>query len=890
LAAALIGRAIGAPALNVAAPAAATALLVVELRRQEARHAIHLHLLAAAVVAYALLNGATALVTTRAGTPLTLLPQIAAGMQPAITPIVFYFLGVTLCAPIARHIASMRGAPPPPTSHNPSVNPTTAPNTRLTQATTRLACALAGIALPLAGWAVIQALRAARSGAPIDTPISVGLPDPASLANLLALAVVITSASDAPNATLRFLLGAEPDALASNRRWRGTLARAYRLTLALVAPLGALALIMAIALTWSRMALLATGVALVVVSVARRRAGRLVLFALAVVVALALVPRGFSGWFGASFVVGAATLSPAQAPTFMATLAGLTVMGLALARLWVAYDRLRPTSGAAGLTLAALGAMAYALVASMTSAPLSEPVTGVVCWLLLGMASGVADALEQSAGRAEPHNNTRDTVSHAERLMDSARLAARLTLADAARGYPLRTLYVMDDTANAEARAALAETIRAFDGRRVAPQIMTLPANRSDTPTSAPHGGARGMRRGWAIILAAWRRWVAAWRRWATLLRVALDTRPDLLVAVSPGAYLPTVFAGRLIGVPVQWHAREVAPAGLQRALDLFAPWTSGIVACSQHVARSFQIEALGARVRVVRMGVAAPAPITAERRRELRASLGITDDDLLLIAPGEIASGSGHADLIQAMRLVRVRYPRATLLLASEARVGDMWAAHDKARPDPDEAVLTNATSAADTETCLCADPRQGERLACAIALNHLGGAIQALGPRADLATVIGACDLAVFPQWSAPFSRGLTLALAQGVPIIATQAGALPEQLTDAWGCLLVEPRDPAALAEALTQGLSRLGALRTQARHNRTLARDWQSAAVEAARLQTLYRQLCLPTPRKRTRALRQPTTALPTGQTPRSIPLTARSYAWAAALWNADAEER
>lgn len=855
LALALIGQAVGAHALDAIAPLLATALLAVSLWRPEARRAIQLHLLAAAVVAYALLNGVAGLagiLALRAGPPVALLAQIAAGLAPAITSPACYFVGVTLSAPIARRSAWSRQQPSPPAAPTAYAQLSPPPNTRLTLAMTRLACALVGVALPLAGWAMWRAMATQWRGAPLAAPASVGLANPATLANLLALAVVVASASDAPNATLRFLLGASPRALAPDRRARAWLAGAYRTLLAICVPLGALALVAGIALTWSRTALLATGAALLVVSVARRRFGRLVVFALALAVVLALTPRGFSGWFGASFVVNAANLSSAQAPTFMARLAALTVMGLAMARLWVAYGRLRPASGAAGVTLAALGAMIYTLVASMTSMPLSEPVVGVVCWLLLGMASGVGDALEQSAQsmrHAKQPSGARATQSgQTDHLVDGVTLAARAIVADAARAYPLRAHFILDTAASAETRIALAETIRAFDRRRVAPQVMTLAPINTEAQTSVVRGRARAKRSGRRLLPDSLRQCIGMWHSWTELLRGALDAQPDLLIAASPGAYLPTIFAGRLIGVPVQWHAREIAPPELQLALDTFAPWTAGVIACSQYVARSFQIEALGARLRVVRQGVIAPAPLVEEQRQALRAALGVGDADPLMIYPGEIVSGSGHADLIQALRIVRARYPRAQLLLVSEATDGEE---NTNAQYERDEGVATTPTTNANLCDLICADPRQEQRLACAISLNQLNGAIRSLGARADLSAVIGACDLAVFPQWAAPFSRGLTLALAQGVPIVAVQAGALPEQLADAWGCLLAPPRDPAALAQTLCQAIARLGALRDQARHNRTLARDWHSASLEAARLKTLYRQICLPAGRARQR---------------------------------------
>ncbi|HLY30772.1 MAG TPA: glycosyltransferase, partial [Ktedonobacterales bacterium] len=177
--------------------------------------------------------------------------------------------------------------------------------------------------------------------------------------------------------------------------------------------------------------------------------------------------------------------------------------------------------------------------------------------------------------------------------------------------------------------------------------------------------------------------------------------------------------------------------------------------------------------------------------------------------------------------------------------------------------------------------------RLRVAITLNGLDDVIHLLGPRDDLATLVGISDLAVFPQWATPLSRGVSLALAHGLPVIATEGGNLPEQVADAWGCLTVAPGDPAGLAQAMAEAIEELAALTRDARHNRALSHDWLRAEVEVARLQTLYRAICLPDGPASTlhmpaaREVGSPATDDSRQTAP--FPLVSRSRAWANTLW-------
>ena len=72
---------------------------------------------------------------------------------------------------------------------------------------------------------------------------------------------------------------------------------------------------------------------------------------------------------------------------------------------------------------------------------------------------------------------------------------------------------------------------------------------------------------------------------------------------------------------------------------------------------------------------------------------------------------------------------------------------------------------------------------------------------PRAELASVYAAADVALFPVvWQEPFGIVPLEAMACGTPVVATGTGGSASFLVDGGNCLLVPPGDPAALARAV------------------------------------------------------------------------------------------
>jgi glycosyltransferase involved in cell wall biosynthesis len=111
--------------------------------------------------------------------------------------------------------------------------------------------------------------------------------------------------------------------------------------------------------------------------------------------------------------------------------------------------------------------------------------------------------------------------------------------------------------------------------------------------------------------------------------------------------------------------------------------------------------------------------------------------------------------------------------------------------------------------------------------------------GPRADLAAVYAACDIAVhYPVYPDPYPTVVHLAMAAGKPVIGSAIGGIPEQIEHERTGLLVPAADPAALAAAILH-LARHAELRASLG-----SAGWQairarfSPTVQAQRLTELY----------------------------------------------------
>jgi glycosyltransferase involved in cell wall biosynthesis len=137
-----------------------------------------------------------------------------------------------------------------------------------------------------------------------------------------------------------------------------------------------------------------------------------------------------------------------------------------------------------------------------------------------------------------------------------------------------------------------------------------------------------------------------------------------------------------------------------------------------------------------------------------VRRDLGLDRDDLVLGMVSALRPEKGHDAAIEAVALLRARFPQLRLLIVGEGHAGS--------------------------------DIR---RLA-----NALGDTVVMPGSRSDVMQIFDAIDICLHPSRADAFPTTLLEAMAASVPIVATSVGGIPEIVADGHTGVLV-PSPPTA-----------------------------------------------------------------------------------------------
>ena len=100
------------------------------------------------------------------------------------------------------------------------------------------------------------------------------------------------------------------------------------------------------------------------------------------------------------------------------------------------------------------------------------------------------------------------------------------------------------------------------------------------------------------------------------------------------------------------------------------------------------------------------------------------------------------------------------------------------------------------------CVEPRYRIELERRAADLNLAGRVIFTGERTDVLQIVREVNISVQPSLTESFSNSLLESMANGLPVIATNVGGNPELVDDGLNGILVPPRDPPALARAMTQ----------------------------------------------------------------------------------------
>jgi glycosyltransferase involved in cell wall biosynthesis len=162
-----------------------------------------------------------------------------------------------------------------------------------------------------------------------------------------------------------------------------------------------------------------------------------------------------------------------------------------------------------------------------------------------------------------------------------------------------------------------------------------------------------------------------------------------------------------------------------------------------------------------------------------------------------------GHATLLEAWPRVSAQVPAARLLVVGEGSLRETL--------ERQAADLGLLGAPCDVEGMV------GTRGA------RPGASVVFTGRREDVPAVAAALDVAVLPSYREALGLVILEAMALGRPVVASDVGGIPELVEDGVTGLLVPPRDPASLADAVVRLLTDHSFADTLARNGYRLVRE-------------------------------------------------------------------
>lgn len=307
------------------------------------------------------------------------------------------------------------------------------------------------------------------------------------------------------------------------------------------------------------------------------------------------------------------------------------------------------------------------------------------------------------------------------------------------------------------------------------------------------------------------------------LEKVVQRERPDLLLATLFRAGIAARWVARRSGLPLvdsfvndsysRFRWRELNATGklklkaIQTLDRATARWPTWFTSVSVAV-RDSNCRALGIpreRVTVIHRGrdPAAFPPVDDSQRTAVRRSLGVDAEQPVLLSVARLLPRKGQRELLQAMVQVCARRPNTRLLLAGEGE---------------DRPVLESQVRSL-----------------------GLTGHVRLLGNREDVAQLLGAADVFVFPSHYEGHGGALVEAMMAGRPIVATDTSIHRESVAQGDTALLVPVQDPAALAQAVGELLDQPDRARRLGERAREVALERFPIDRIARRHEALYRKV-------------------------------------------------
>jgi glycosyltransferase involved in cell wall biosynthesis len=267
--------------------------------------------------------------------------------------------------------------------------------------------------------------------------------------------------------------------------------------------------------------------------------------------------------------------------------------------------------------------------------------------------------------------------------------------------------------------------------------------------------------------------------RWCRRERVAI-----VHVTERPRDVLFGLVLARLSGCKLLVHAHTTYYAHPRSRGDVLVEWAlaraNALVGVSQFTAASYWKHGIVARTRVhaVHNAVATTVlerSVAANERSAMRARLGLPDDVPVVGSVGRLMRWKNQDILVAAFATVRQQVPNARLVIAGSAA--------DSAPDGP-----------GDYRDYLV---RQATELGLLESVTFTGFVTPA-----EVPALYAAFDVFAHPCAEEPFGLVIVEAMASNRPVVAVNAGGVPEIIRDGVDGLLVPPQQSDALAQAVVR----------------------------------------------------------------------------------------
>lgn len=375
---------------------------------------------------------------------------------------------------------------------------------------------------------------------------------------------------------------------------------------------------------------------------------------------------------------------------------------------------------------------------------------------------------------------------------------------------PRRVLFLAWAPFFSGAERALLLTLRALDPARYQPTVI------AGTPgTFEAEVRAMGIPCRVAPLVPLDRaRPGASLRSLAAVARAAIGGHAAIIHANEVPSFQPAGYVARLLRIPAVTHVRFpnersgyewFLRSGFARALFV-----------SHDLERAALAEAplvFGGRTAVLHDGVEMQPEWDADMVARMRQELGVPVSATVVAMAGQVAEVKGIWDFVEAAALLAARGAEPFfVVLGDDLKTG-------------------GATRRAMMERVAALD---------------LSARFAFPGFRLDAPRIMQAFDIIAVPSHVEPLGNATLEAMASGRPVVGSRVGGIPEMVVDQQTGLLVPPRTPEALADALAALVMDPSRRRRMSDAARRRAREAFSLEAHGERLQACYDALCARVP--------------------------------------------